>query len=291
MNTREEHMTLKLSALPAALAALLLITMGTGPAAAQTTFTDLGGDADLRIDITDVIVEHNIQYLIIDYGYILINSELRSEGFGPGGAVIVWDETAMCMIEINDYLVTISDIDPGSNRIVDVSGGEMLSDGVIRVPLLNLGDVDDVNISIITSYSETVSGDLFFDYAPDYGDDPYFYSIHTTSSNEPPEMTYLNATPEVLWPPNNRERAIILMKEAYDPDDDVLEYFYSIVDEYGVYTCADQPLIGGIRLMASRRGWDRNGRTYTITVKVVDPDGESDSMDVTVLVPHDKGKK
>jgi len=288
-------MTLKLSALPAALAAMLLITIGTGQTAAQTTFTDIVDDAYSRIDITDVFVDHDLQVLVINFGDILINWEI-TESTSP--MIPSSSEYAECVITIKDIIeVIIQDLDDSANLNVQPSVGQMPSDGVVEIPLSLFDGVDEVEISLFASYNYTeTSGSgtgysyVDWDNAPDNGF--YTYSIQTTTTNEPPEITYLAVSPEVIWPPNNKERTISLVAEAWDPDvDDVLEYFYSIADEYGEYTCADQPLTGGIRLMASRRGYDKDGRTYTITVTVVDPDGESDSMDVTVLVPHDKGKK
>ncbi|MFC1627707.1 hypothetical protein ACFL3H_01170 [Gemmatimonadota bacterium] len=281
-------MTLKKSALPAALAAMLMVTIGSGQAVAQTTFADPGGDADNRIDLTIIEVSHNDVYLIIDYGNILINWE--KVGYSPfPGDPPPSEEYSECVIMINDIEVIIQDLDDSNNQVIQPSVGQMYGDHSVAVPLGMFGDVDDVNIIIGASYDEAVSGFYSIDFAPDNGSYPY--SIQTGSSNEPPEIFSVAVSPEVIWPPNNRERFITLAVDANDPDEDTLEYFYSIEDEYGEYTCTDEPLTGGIRLMASRRGYDKDGRTYTITVTVVDPDGESDSMSTTVLVPHDKGKK
>lgn len=43
-----------------------------------------------------------------------------------------------------------------------------------------------------------------------------------------------------------------------------------------------------VPLAAARRGRDRDGRTYTITVTVFDACGRSDSGRVEVVVPHDR---
>jgi len=113
--------------------------------------------------------------------------------------------------------------------------------------------------------------------------------------NEPPTIHSVTASPNRLWPPNHRPVNVTFSIEATDPDgpQDIVRITYSVADEYGVYNVAetDMPVNGIISLISERNGNDKNGRVYTITVTVYDAGGLSVSDHVTIIVPHDQGKK
>jgi hypothetical protein len=119
------------------------------------------------------------------------------------------------------------------------------------------------------------------------------FSYAFPSLNQAPEISDLSASPDVLWPPNGKPVPVTLDFNAFDPDGDELVVTYSVVDEYGIENVSEQelPASGTITLVASRRGNDRDGRTYTITVTVTDPSADSASDTTTVTVLHDRGKR
>jgi hypothetical protein len=71
-----------------------------------------------------------------------------------------------------------------------------------------------------------------------------------------------------------------------------------VLDEYGTVEPSIEPLTGGGRtslgfsrtfqLEASRRGNDRDGRTYTIEANVTDRACNQTKLRTTVVVPHDR---
>ena len=72
-----------------------------------------------------------------------------------------------------------------------------------------------------------------------------------------------------------------------------------MIDEYGecepeVQDILPEDIIDGnwertIELMASRRGNDKDGRTYTIIVTATDNLGNAITKEIEVIVPHDQG--
>ena len=72
---------------------------------------------------------------------------------------------------------------------------------------------------------------------------------------------------------------------------------YSVIDEYGVVNAAGSVTLNPdgsysitIMLEASRKGSDKDGRHYTITIRAQDEAGNEESAAVVVIVPHDQGK-
>jgi|SRR5260370_397192 len=72
---------------------------------------------------------------------------------------------------------------------------------------------------------------------------------------------------------------------------------YSVTDEYGKVQPTGAITLGAggnysftVSLQASRRGSDRDGRQYTITVRAKDKAGNPTSQASVVTVPHDQGK-
>lgn len=110
----------------------------------------------------------------------------------------------------------------------------------------------------------------------------------TVQDTTRPEITII-VEPNVLWPPNNKMRDVLIDGSVSDLSDDVVLSF-TVDDEYGEI----EPVLNGfgetIQLKASRKGKDKDGRTYTITVEAVDGSGNSVVENVTVSVPHDQRK-
>jgi hypothetical protein len=106
----------------------------------------------------------------------------------------------------------------------------------------------------------------------------------------PPVILSVTANPNQLWPANNKP---INVKITVVPSNIVGTTTYSVVDEYNQYNVSERPLPsdGIISLLADKKGDDKDGRVYTITIKVSSAGRLSATGSVIVTVPHDQGKK
>jgi hypothetical protein len=107
----------------------------------------------------------------------------------------------------------------------------------------------------------------------------------------------LTVTPKTLWPPNGAMVPVTVsgvITDALSGVDSGAAVF-SVRDEYGEVQPAGAITLGAggtysvtVSLPASRRGSDRDGRQYTITVGAKDSAGNAASISAVVLVPHDR---
>lgn len=113
----------------------------------------------------------------------------------------------------------------------------------------------------------------------------------------PPVIT-LSATPRVLWPPSGKMVAVRFSGAITDTGSgvDAKSVAYAVKDEYGeVQPHGSVTLAAGgtysftILLEASRRGQDKDGRRYTITIQAKDNAGNLASEGSVVTVVHDQG--
>jgi hypothetical protein len=136
------------------------------------------------------------------------------------------------------------------------------------------------------------------------GDPNFSDGVHVGSFSE--EMTYddyvqfnffddtspgviLSVTPNMLWPPNNEMRNVLISGSATDEGSGIASIIFNVVDEYDIV----EPMITDfgqtIQLQAMRFGYDFNGRLYTITATATDNFGNVATASTVVLVPHDLG--
>jgi CHRD domain len=119
----------------------------------------------------------------------------------------------------------------------------------------------------------------------------------TVRDTTPPEIRKVTATPSILWPPNHKMVAIKVSVVAVDTCGPVTSRIISVTSnepQNGLGdgdTDNDWQITGalGLKLRAERSG-KGSGRTYTITIEATDAIGNTSSGQVTVLVPHPKGK-
>jgi hypothetical protein len=113
----------------------------------------------------------------------------------------------------------------------------------------------------------------------------------------PPVIT-LSATPKLLWPPNGKMVPVTISGKITDTGSGVnlSSAAYSVTDEYGKLQPTGAITLGAggsysftLLLQASRRGFDLDGRQYTITVRASDNAGNAASQASVVTVPHDQG--
>jgi glycosidase len=113
----------------------------------------------------------------------------------------------------------------------------------------------------------------------------------------PPAVSVL-ANPSSLWPPNGMMIPVTVSGTITDGLSGVnpSTAAFVVVDEYGGIQPSGPVSLGPggsysftISLQASRKGNDRDGRQYTITVSAEDFAGNLGSAATTVTVPHDQG--
>lgn len=113
---------------------------------------------------------------------------------------------------------------------------------------------------------------------------------------EPPTVSIVSTQPAELAPPNGRLEDITIAGSITAPDDcAIVEAWYTLSDEYGFFDATGALTAGAngsfsfnVPVQASRRGDDRDGRSYQITVYAVDEAGTGSSNPAIVTVRHDQ---
>jgi hypothetical protein len=122
-------------------------------------------------------------------------------------------------------------------------------------------------------------------------------STITVVDTNPPVITDVTATPNVLWPPNHKFVEITVHATVTDTCDTATWKIISVSSNEvakgkGSKSSSAWKITGAhtVKLLAERDG-KGSGRIYTITVQAEDVSGNlSAPATVTVTVPHDKGK-
>jgi hypothetical protein len=108
----------------------------------------------------------------------------------------------------------------------------------------------------------------------------------------------LASDPEIIWPPNHELVTVTLSGNLSDVGTGLESVAFRVLDEYGTVEPSIESLTGGgqtalgfsrtFQLEASRRGGDRDGRTYTIEATVIDRACNVTTLRTKVVVPHDR---
>jgi hypothetical protein len=114
-----------------------------------------------------------------------------------------------------------------------------------------------------------------------------------------PKFINMTISPDTIWPPNRKMDMVTVTGSVdYPAGCALLNFGYSIVDEYGIYTSTGHATVGANRdfsfaipVEAWREGTDKDGRHYQITVFAEDEAGMAISETLTAIVPHDQRKK
>lgn len=107
----------------------------------------------------------------------------------------------------------------------------------------------------------------------------------------PPRIGSITATPNVLWPANNKMVPVTLVVQATDDGGPVTSHITSVRSNEPVDgTSPDWVITGDLTLLLrAERSAHGQGRVYTITVQCRDAAGNTSTGTVQVTVPHDKG--
>jgi hypothetical protein len=139
-------------------------------------------------------------------------------------------------------------------------------------------------------------------YQPAYnGVDGVLFDNLRVHFTPPPDTTAptvtATASKTTLWPPNGQSVPVTISGTIIDNAGgsgvDLNTVNYTVKDEYGkvqpaasVTLATDGSYSFTVKLTASRKDTDMNGRTYTITVSAKDLAGNMGSKSVVVTVPH-----
>lgn len=122
------------------------------------------------------------------------------------------------------------------------------------------------------------------------------FSVLTGDANFdyiPPQISF-DATPKIIWPPNNKMVDINITGNISDQNP--YQTIIKVEDEYGLIepsvTITNQINISQvIKLEASRKGDDMDGRKYVVKILATDKAGNTSLEIKEIIVPHDQGKK
>lgn len=161
-------------------------------------------------------------------------------------------------------------LDAGATAVVTLVG-------VVNCPVADGSDAENVSAVI----SRTPDFDLANNRA----------SAAVKINNPPPVISGLSVDKPVLWTPNNKMVDVVVSYSAADNCGAVVSAL-GVTSNEPTGNEADWEVLNAnrVRLRAERDG-SGQGRTYTITVTSTDSAGGKSIKTVSVLVPHDKGKK
>ncbi|MDO8446986.1 MAG: hypothetical protein Q7T53_12970 [Deltaproteobacteria bacterium] len=108
-------------------------------------------------------------------------------------------------------------------------------------------------------------------------------------ADDTPPIVNLYVSSNILWPPDRKMVDVWIGGDATDALSGLASVVITVTDEYGTV----EPIVNGfnttIPLEAWRKGTDKDGRIYTISVIATDIAGNKSTATVEVLVPHDQG--
>ncbi len=110
--------------------------------------------------------------------------------------------------------------------------------------------------------------------------------------------TTVAGDPHKIWPPNGQPVTVTISGEATDVGTGIASIEFRVIDEYGELESAVATETGSgalsmtwsrqVELQASRRGDDRDGRSYTIEATITDRACNTSVVTTTVVVAHDQ---
>jgi hypothetical protein len=115
----------------------------------------------------------------------------------------------------------------------------------------------------------------------------------TVTEAEPPVLSHVSASPNVLWPPNHKMVPVEVRASASGTCSAATWKIIQVSSNEGGDGDGDWRITGNhTLLLRAERSGGRDGRTYYITVQATDASGnQSPTQTVTVRVPKSQGKK
>jgi hypothetical protein len=122
-----------------------------------------------------------------------------------------------------------------------------------------------------------------------------FLNTTTAAVDDVPPAITVTATPSQIWPANGRTVQVAITGTVTDAGSGVVAATFEVVDEYGELQPGGTVTLDAagnysvvIPLLASRRGDDRDGRSYTIVIRARDAAGNEGTAQIVVTVAHDR---
>lgn len=121
--------------------------------------------------------------------------------------------------------------------------------------------------------------------------------LNSAPCNGAPPVNTVSADPASLWPSTGKPVAVTVSGSitASNCTPGLLTATYTVRDEYGAVAPSGPITVGAdgrfsfaVRLPASRRGNDPDGRLFTIVIDVRTADGATATTTTAVVVPHDQ---
>lgn len=163
----------------------------------------------------------------------------------------------------------------------------------------------DAGATAFDNYDGDLTNDIFTSNPVDtsaVGSYLVTYNVVDTFGNEAAEVSRLvnvrdtvapviNITENLalLWPPNHKMVEVFVEGGATDSGAGIASVEIRVQDEYGQYNMLVPGFGSSIYLEASRKGQDKDGRLYTLTVSATDKSGNVSTATAQIIVPHDMG--
>lgn len=157
----------------------------------------------------------------------------------------------------------------------------------IRVP-------EDAAPGVYSGYLRSKAKSVHETAAP--GNGMFIEVIVPSKCSAAPGIEITSFGPEYIWPPDNKMESVTVTGKVHLPDGcSLYEAGYSIDDEYGIYTSTGVLYINSsgeftlsLPVEASRKGQDKDGRRYTISIYAEDEAGIGVGGALNAVVPHDQ---
>jgi hypothetical protein len=146
-----------------------------------------------------------------------------------------------------------------------------------------------------TGVLQPVARNVTFPLAPPNG--PLLVNLTVTSTcSSAPTITLAPGTDGELWPPDGRIENLVVAGSVAVPSGCTLRRaWFELEDEYGehdtaaeISPAADGSFSAAAPIQVSRRGNDRDGRAYRLTVKAEDEAGSAQPATLIATVKHDQ---
>jgi len=229
---------------------------------------------------------------------VALMAVLAAPGAFAAGPTIVCsgDQTLECTNSSGDMAVvqaTVTFDGPENLMVIWAVNGEPALTNVIASGTASNG----VTLTFAHSFSNG-SNDVTVGVTADGTNVVMCSSAVNVQDTTPPVITKLVATPTVIWPPNHKLVNVRLVVRDEDSCGDVTWKIAGVTSNEAVdapgsgQTSPDWIITDDhhLKVRAERSGRG-SGRVYTISVEATDASGNIASQDVTVIVPHDHGRK
>ena len=147
---------------------------------------------------------------------------------------------------------------------------------------------------VYTRLMQPVARNAAFPLAPPSG--PLLVTLTVLSTcSAAPTITLAPGAASELGPPNGRIEDLVVTGSVSVPDGCTLRASYELEDEYGQFSrtaeisaATDGSFIVNAPIQVSRRGDDKDGRTYRVTVRAENEAGSATAATWLVTVKHDQ---